>query len=128
MFLVYTFTDVPFAYLPFACVLPAPLLLPSGHRHTVHCVCGLCICYLDNPFTLTFFIFLLWYRFDTSIGPLVYSDQYLQISTKLPSEYIYGFGEHIHKRFRHDLYWKTWPIFTRDQLPGDVRNNLSCYK
>ncbi|XP_045707250.1 sucrase-isomaltase, intestinal [Phyllostomus hastatus] len=62
--------------------------------------------------------------FDTSIGPLVYSDQYLQISTKLPSEYIYGFGEHIHKRFRHDLYWKTWPIFTRDQLPGDNNNNL----
>ncbi|KAF3827276.1 hypothetical protein GH733_002762, partial [Mirounga leonina] len=57
--------------------------------------------------------------FDTSIGPLVYSDQYLQISTKLPSEYVYGFGEHIHKRFRHDLNWKTWPIFTRDQLPGD---------
>ncbi|XP_025725600.2 LOW QUALITY PROTEIN: sucrase-isomaltase, intestinal [Callorhinus ursinus] len=62
--------------------------------------------------------------FDTSIGPLVYSDQYLQISTKLPSEYIYGLGEHIHKRFRHDLNWKTWPIFTRDQLPGDNNNNL----
>ncbi|XP_073088235.1 sucrase-isomaltase, intestinal [Manis javanica] len=62
--------------------------------------------------------------FDTSIGPLVYSDQYLQISTKLPSEYMYGLGEHIHKRFRHDLYWKTWPIFTRDQLPGDNNNNL----
>ncbi|KAM7133396.1 sucrase-isomaltase, intestinal [Molossus nigricans] len=62
--------------------------------------------------------------FDTSIGPLVYSDQYLQISTRLPSEYFYGFGEHIHKRFRHDLYWKTWPIFTRDQLPGDNNNNL----
>ncbi|ERE87765.1 sucrase-isomaltase, intestinal-like protein [Cricetulus griseus] len=55
--------------------------------------------------------------FDTSIGPLVYSNQYLQISAKLPSDYIYGFGEHIHKRFRHDLYWKTWPIFTRDELP-----------
>ncbi|KAL1778054.1 sucrase-isomaltase, intestinal, partial [Sigmodon hispidus] len=62
--------------------------------------------------------------FDTSIGPLVYSNQYLQISTKLPSEYIYGFGEHIHKRFRHDLYWKTWPIFTRDELPGDNNHNL----
>ncbi|XP_052587358.1 sucrase-isomaltase, intestinal [Peromyscus californicus insignis] len=62
--------------------------------------------------------------FDTSVGPLVYSNQYLQISTKLPSEYIYGFGEHIHKRFRHDLYWKTWPIFTRDELPGDNNHNL----
>ncbi|XP_017358744.1 sucrase-isomaltase, intestinal [Cebus imitator] len=62
--------------------------------------------------------------FDTSIGPLVYSDQYLQISTRLPSEYMYGIGEQVHKRFRHDLYWKTWPIFTRDQLPGDNNNNL----
>uniref|UniRef100_A0A452QIN5 Sucrase-isomaltase n=1 Tax=Ursus americanus TaxID=9643 RepID=A0A452QIN5_URSAM len=62
--------------------------------------------------------------FDTSIGPLVYSDQYLQISTKLPSEYIYGIGEHIHKRFRHDLNWKTWPIFTRDQPPGNNNYNL----
>ncbi|XP_007946915.1 sucrase-isomaltase, intestinal [Orycteropus afer afer] len=62
--------------------------------------------------------------FDTSIGPLVYSDQYLQISTRLPNEYMYGFGEHVHKRFRHDLFWKTWPIFSRDQLPGDNNNNL----
>ncbi|XP_075403992.1 sucrase-isomaltase, intestinal [Tenrec ecaudatus] len=62
--------------------------------------------------------------FDTSIGPLVYADQYLQISTRLPSEYMYGIGEQVHKRFRHDLYWKTWPIFTRDQLPGDNNNNL----
>nr|XP_007970400.2 sucrase-isomaltase, intestinal [Chlorocebus sabaeus] len=62
--------------------------------------------------------------FDTSIGPLVYSDQYLQISTRLPSDYIYGIGEQVHKRFRHDLSWKTWPIFTRDQLPGDNNNNL----
>ncbi|XP_007446500.1 PREDICTED: sucrase-isomaltase, intestinal [Lipotes vexillifer] len=79
----------------------------------------------DNPFSIKV------YRksndrllFDTSIGPLVYSDQYLQISARLSSEYIYGIGEHIHKRFRHDLYWKTWPIFTRDQLPGDNNNNL----
>uniref|UniRef100_A0A8B7TU07 alpha-glucosidase n=1 Tax=Castor canadensis TaxID=51338 RepID=A0A8B7TU07_CASCN len=62
--------------------------------------------------------------FDTSIGPLVYSNQYLQISTKLPSEYMYGLGEHNHKRFRHDLYWKTWPIFTRDEAPGDNNHNL----
>ncbi|XP_051839078.1 sucrase-isomaltase, intestinal [Antechinus flavipes] len=62
--------------------------------------------------------------FDTTVGPLVYSDQYLQISTKLPSNYFYGIGEHIHKRFRHDTYWKNWPIFTRDELPGDNNHNL----
>ncbi|XP_040830836.1 sucrase-isomaltase, intestinal [Ochotona curzoniae] len=62
--------------------------------------------------------------FDTSVGPLVYSDQYLQISTRLPSQYMYGLGEHVHKRFRHDLYWKTWPIFTRDQHTADHTDNL----
>lgn len=79
-------------------------------------------------FYMIIYFFLLRCRFDTSIGPLVYSDQYLQISTRLPSDYIYGIGEQVHKRFRHDLSWKTWPIFTRDQLPGDVRNCFSCYK
>ncbi|XP_042534803.1 sucrase-isomaltase, intestinal isoform X2 [Dipodomys spectabilis] len=62
--------------------------------------------------------------FDTSVGPLIYSDQYLQISTKLPSEYMYGLGEHIHKRFRHDVNWRTWPIFTRDEIPGNNNHNL----
>lgn len=38
---------------------------------------------------------------------------------------MYGLGEHVHKRFRHDLYWKTWPIFTRDQHTADVRNYFS---
>ncbi|XP_016017508.2 sucrase-isomaltase, intestinal isoform X1 [Rousettus aegyptiacus] len=62
--------------------------------------------------------------FDSSVGPLVYSDQYLQISTRLPSAYMYGIGEHVHKRYRHDLNWKTWPIFNRDQLPADNNYNL----
>ncbi|XP_028904587.1 sucrase-isomaltase, intestinal [Ornithorhynchus anatinus] len=62
--------------------------------------------------------------FDTSVGPLVFSDQYLQLSAKLPSEYFYGLGEHIHQRYRHDSSWKTWPIFTRDELPGGNNHNL----
>ena len=33
--------------------------------------------------------------FDTSLGGFVYSDQLLQITTKLPSPYIYGFGENV---------------------------------
>ena len=46
------------------------------------------------------------------------SDQFLQISTKLPSKNVYGFGENLHKSFRHDLNFKTWPMFSRDQAPG----------
>ncbi|XP_063967413.1 sucrase-isomaltase, intestinal-like [Lytechinus pictus] len=60
--------------------------------------------------------------FDTSIGVLVYEDQFLQISTALPSSNVYGFGEHSHRRFRHDLNWKTWGIFTRDLGVGGDDN------
>ena len=62
--------------------------------------------------------YILYFRWDTSVGGLVLSDQFLQISTKLPSENIYGFGENLHKSFRHDLNFQTWPMFSRDQAPG----------
>ncbi|KAF5907893.1 maltase-glucoamylase, intestinal-like, partial [Clarias magur] len=62
--------------------------------------------------------------FDTSIGPLVFANQYLQISAKLFSGNIYGLGEHVHKNFRHDINWKTWPIFTRDAFPNGGTHNL----
>uniref|UniRef100_A0A3B4AN37 P-type domain-containing protein n=1 Tax=Periophthalmus magnuspinnatus TaxID=409849 RepID=A0A3B4AN37_9GOBI len=58
--------------------------------------------------------------FDTSMAPLVFADQYLQISAKLPSHNIYGLGEHVHQHFRHDTNWRTWPIFTRDAFPNGV--------
>ncbi|XP_078266999.1 sucrase-isomaltase, intestinal [Rhinoraja longicauda] len=62
--------------------------------------------------------------FDTSVGPLQFADQYLQITAKLPSHSIYGLGEHVHKRFRHDTNWKTWPIFSRDAFPNGGMHNL----
>ncbi|XP_066220354.1 probable maltase-glucoamylase 2 [Saccopteryx leptura] len=61
---------------------------------------------------------------DTSIGPLVYTDQYLQLSFRLPSATVYGLGEHVHQRYRHDMAWKTWPIFTRDATPTKDAMNL----
>uniref|UniRef100_A0A8C2ZM25 alpha-glucosidase n=1 Tax=Cyclopterus lumpus TaxID=8103 RepID=A0A8C2ZM25_CYCLU len=62
--------------------------------------------------------------FDTTMAPLVFADQYLQMSAKLPSHNIYGLGEHVHQRYRHDTYWKTWPIFTRDAFPNGGTHNL----
>ena len=59
---------------------------------------------------------ILW---DTTIGGLVYEDQYLQIATRLPSINLYGFGENVHQTFRHDFMgFKTWPLFARDQPPS----------
>ncbi|XP_039930494.1 sucrase-isomaltase, intestinal isoform X1 [Hirundo rustica] len=62
--------------------------------------------------------------FDTTIGPLQYADQFLQLSIKLPSSNIYGVGEHVHKQYRHDVNWKTWPIFNRDTGPSAAMDNL----
>ncbi|XP_034024674.1 maltase-glucoamylase, intestinal [Thalassophryne amazonica] len=62
--------------------------------------------------------------FDTTMAPLVFADQYLQLSAKLPSHNIYGLGEHVHQRYKHDTNWKTWPIFTRDAFPVGGMHNL----
>ncbi|KAM4694349.1 sucrase-isomaltase, intestinal-like [Discoglossus pictus] len=62
--------------------------------------------------------------FDTSIGPLLYSDQFLQLSIRLGSSNIYGLGEHVHRQYKHDINWRTWPIFTRDWFPNGDGYNL----
>jgi len=43
---------------------------------------------------------------------------FIQISTRLASQYLYGFGETEHATFRHDMNWHSWGMFTRDQPPG----------
>ncbi|XP_070371020.1 maltase-glucoamylase isoform X1 [Equus asinus] len=61
---------------------------------------------------------------DTSIGPLLFAQQYLQLSFRLPSANVYGLGEHVHQQYRHNMTWETWPIFTRDATPTEGMNNL----
>lgn len=63
--------------------------------------------------------------FDTANLPgFTFSDQFLQISTRLPSSNLYGFGEQSHDSLRHDLNWQKWGFFTRDDgpRPGDKSN------
>ncbi|KAI3415577.1 hypothetical protein GPALN_005181 [Globodera pallida] len=55
---------------------------------------------------------------DTSIGGLLFADQFLQIATYLPSDLIYGFGENAHQQLNHDFSkYTTWGMFSRDQAP-----------
>ncbi|XP_078676770.1 lysosomal alpha-glucosidase-like isoform X1 [Branchiostoma floridae x Branchiostoma belcheri] len=61
--------------------------------------------------------------FDTSMGGLVMEDQFLQIATKLPSQKVYGFGEHEHKSYQHDMNYQTWGMYSRDQPPA-YKGNL----
>ena len=57
------------------------------------------------------------HSWDTGVGGLVFTAQFLQIATQLPSENIYGFGENLHYNFKHDTDFKTWPLWARDQPP-----------
>ncbi|XP_037556511.2 maltase-glucoamylase-like isoform X3 [Dermacentor silvarum] len=59
---------------------------------------------------------------DTSIGGLVMTDQYLQFVTYLPSTNLYGFGETLHKRLRHEFDFSTHVMFARDQVLKDGKN------
>lgn len=63
-------------------------------------------------------IIKLFFRWDSSVGPFIFEDQFIQISTQPPSSFVYGFGEQEHKTFKHNLSaWEVLPIFTRDQFP-----------
>jgi hypothetical protein len=66
---------------------------------------------------------LFFFSFDTSIGGLILSDQFLQIVTKLDSSNLYGFGEHEHHTLRHDMNWKKWAMYSRDQAVSVSYNN-----
>uniref|UniRef100_A0A0N4ZXR4 P-type domain-containing protein n=1 Tax=Parastrongyloides trichosuri TaxID=131310 RepID=A0A0N4ZXR4_PARTI len=66
--------------------------------------------------------------FDTSIGGLLFSDQFIQLATYLPSKNFYGLGENIHHTIKHDFSkYRTWGLFDRDMAPDSKdpnRHNL----
>uniref|UniRef100_A0A670XVL3 Lysosomal alpha-glucosidase-like n=1 Tax=Pseudonaja textilis TaxID=8673 RepID=A0A670XVL3_PSETE len=53
---------------------------------------------------------------NTTVAPLFFADQFLQISTLLPSTFLYGLGEH-RSNFLHNLEWNTLPLWARDVPP-----------
>ncbi|CAL1283204.1 unnamed protein product, partial [Larinioides sclopetarius] len=54
--------------------------------------------------------------FKTKLSQLVYSDQFLQLSTYLPSSYLYGIGETSGK-FLRNLNWTRTLLFNSDRAP-----------
>ncbi|XP_014672162.1 PREDICTED: maltase-glucoamylase, intestinal-like [Priapulus caudatus] len=63
--------------------------------------------------------------FDTSAGALVFSDYFLQLTTSLPSENVYGVGEHVRGRYRHAAAWKTWTLFSQTSQHAREGANLA---
>lgn len=58
---------------------------------------------------------------NTTVAPLFYADQFLQFSTSLPSQFIYGLGEH-RSTFLHDVHWNTLTMWARDVPPMEKTN------
>jgi len=61
--------------------------------------------------------------FDTRVGGLTFSDQFLQISSLLPSENIYGLGEHV-LGLKLDTKWTKLSLFSRDAATPEGGVNL----
>uniref|UniRef100_A0AC34QMP2 P-type domain-containing protein n=1 Tax=Panagrolaimus sp. JU765 TaxID=591449 RepID=A0AC34QMP2_9BILA len=58
---------------------------------------------------------------DTTIGGLLFADQYIQIATILPSDKIYGFGDNVHGTLKHHFdRYLTYSMFARDQPPDSA--------
>uniref|UniRef100_H0X529 Uncharacterized protein n=1 Tax=Otolemur garnettii TaxID=30611 RepID=H0X529_OTOGA len=52
---------------------------------------------------------------------------FLSISTRLPSQFIYGFGETEHMAFRRNMTWNTWGMFARDEPPAYKKNSYGVH-
>ena len=57
------------------------------------------------------------FSFDTSQSSMVFSDQLLQLTTKLASPYVFGIGENSKDTFMHDMNFKSWPLFASQNHP-----------
>ncbi|XP_069784428.1 lysosomal alpha-glucosidase [Narcine bancroftii] len=60
-------------------------------------------------------------RLNTTVAPLFFADQFLQMSTSLPSANLYGLGEH-RAGFLHSVQWNTLTFWARDTLPQESVN------
>ena len=60
------------------------------------------------------------YRFNSSIAPLIYADQFIQLSSSLVSKYIYGLGER-RSSLLLSAEWKTYTIWTEEANGVRVR-------
>ena len=53
----------------------------------------------------------------------MYSDQFIQLPLRLPANSnLYGWGENDQNTFAHDMAWKTYGLYARDQPPDGGSN------
>lgn len=89
-----------------------------------------------ESYHLNYFIIYFACRFNSiGTGGFIFADQFLQISSLLPTSNIYGIGEH-RSRLKLNTNWQSFTLFNKDQPPTEnVRclilsyaNRLSLYK
>ncbi|XP_023230572.1 lysosomal alpha-glucosidase-like [Centruroides sculpturatus] len=59
--------------------------------------------------------------FHTDLKRLVFSDQFLQLSSRLPSPYVYGLGQHK-APLQRNVSWQRFTFFNRDRSPTPNMN------
>ncbi|XP_021046862.1 putative maltase-glucoamylase-like protein FLJ16351 [Mus pahari] len=64
---------------------------------------------------------------DSQLPGFAFSEMFLSISTRLPSQYVYGFGETDHSSFRKNMSWNTWGMFARDEPPSYKKNSYGVH-
>ncbi|GAB1290723.1 Maltase-glucoamylase 2, pseudogene [Apodemus speciosus] len=64
---------------------------------------------------------------DSQLPGFTFREMFLSISTRLPSQYIYGFGETDHSSFRKNMSWNTWGMFARDEPPSYKKNSYGVH-
>ncbi|KAM9076996.1 LOW QUALITY PROTEIN: putative maltase-glucoamylase 2 [Megaptera novaeangliae] len=63
---------------------------------------------------------------DSQLPGFTFNDMFLFISTRLPSQYLYGFGETEHTTFRRNISWNTWGMFA-DEPPAYKKNSYGVH-
>lgn len=61
--------------------------------------------------------------FNSSVGGMIFEDQFIQLSTLLPSLNLYGLGEHV-EPLKLDVNWTLATLFSRDQGNPEGMTNL----
>ncbi len=68
------------------------------------------------------------FRFDSSVSPLIYADQFIKFSSSLSSPFLYGFGEHQQPLLINITNeWRKLTFWTRDFAPHEHINLYGKY-
>jgi hypothetical protein len=67
-------------------------------------------------------------RFDSSVAPLIFADQFIKFSTRLSSPLLYGLGEHKQPLLLNVTnQWQKLTFWTRDVGPSPNTNLYGHY-